>query len=204
MGYNVGIIPAAGKAQRFGGTMKELLPARDGVSLLVHAVKRLSLCQAVVVITNPDKIAEHAKALANEQVIFIMQRSTRDILGAILSGMEVKGDRYYFTMPDTWMRPDVFLDDPGSTFALGVFDTDKPERFGIVRNGWVVNKAAGNPGQAWGVLAWDKSTRVFWDYADTYTSGINTCMAYCDYRTWNIGDYFDNASVNDYIGFLNA
>ena len=69
----IGIVPAAGKAERFGGLLKELLPWGDS-SLLGTTVLALQVhCENVVVLTRPDKIMQHAQALDGYGVTFILQ-----------------------------------------------------------------------------------------------------------------------------------
>jgi len=81
MAYKLGIIPAAGQASRFGGLNKELLPTRDGTSFLMKAVQRLPV-DRVVIVTNTDKIAAHARVIGSA-ADYDIQQGASDICGAI-------------------------------------------------------------------------------------------------------------------------
>ena len=58
MTYRIGILPAAGKAVRFGGVLKELLPLPNGLSFLYEtylssAGQRLCRADRMFLILNP-------------------------------------------------------------------------------------------------------------------------------------------------------
>lgn len=200
----IGIIPAAGKAERFGGVLKELLPARDGISFINHAADRLRpVCDLVVIVTNKDKAQSHIQSV--KDVIFIEQDNSLNLLGAVQSALKIEAERYYFTMPDTYMRNDVFTDTPIMVgLSLGIFETYKPVRFGCLVDGLIIDKSPDiqSPANAWGVLSWGQEWRGNFFYADNFTNAINGVMKNGGFATWSIGNYSDMASVNDYIEYL--
>lgn len=201
----IGIISAAGKAERFGGVSKELLPAKDGFSLISHAYKRLQpVCDLVIVVTNKDKVRDHIKEL--EDVYFVEQTNQLDILGAIQSGMKkIKAERYYFTMPDTFLRDDVFIDMPlGDGFSIGLFETLKPEKFGCLVDKVVYDKSSDvpSPAQAWGVLSWNGMIQdLFFENPDLPLV-LNNAIKKYGFEYWDIGEYYDMATIHDYIEYL--
>jgi CTP:molybdopterin cytidylyltransferase MocA len=96
----VGIIPAAGKATRFGGLFKELLPLPNERLLLTEAVERLRFCDQIIVVTSNEKAEAH-KAILPKDVI-IQYQTGKELWGAIQTGfMRASADFYYMTMPDT-------------------------------------------------------------------------------------------------------
>lgn len=206
----LGIIPAAGKATRFGGITKELLPCKTGRSFLCEAIYRLDQCDAIVLVTNTEKIAEHAReaerACSAVPVFLATQRYNRDIFGAIRTALDIPADEYYFTMPDTYMRPRPFPNHRNHDFEMGVFDTLHPERYGCIVDGKVINKQRIEelPVKAWGVLAFSVECATLWmkNGMTDYTEAINLAIEWYGLHTWDIGEYFDNASFEDYRGWL--
>jgi hypothetical protein len=199
----IGIIPAAGKASRFGGILKEMLPAHDGVSLISHAYKRLKRhCDLIVVVTNTDKVQHHMTALKG--VAFVEQQKQTDLIGAVQAAMEIRAKRYLFTMPDTYASETAFDNMPQSFLSLGLFLTHKPERFGCLVDKAIYDKQATtpSPAMAWGALSWECSARDIWLNAPTLTDGLNNIIAQHGYSTWDIGDYYDMASMRDYADYI--
>lgn len=204
MDYKLGIIPAAGKAERFGGVLKELLPTRDGTTFLQEAVNRCIDCDDVVIVTTPDKIADHARCIGSA-AHYAIQHGNQDIWSAIRTGLDFPADHYLFTMPDTFVPSYVFSGWNYSAFGMGLFHTDTPERFGMFRdNNKVVNKQPGEPGMAWGVLAWSRKVAEYWmlHQVQNYTDAINMAISEFGAAVWRIDCYYDNASVQDYISYL--
>ena len=201
----VGIIPAAGKAARFGGLYKELLPLPDGKSMIEHAVDRLKFCDRIVVITNCHKFHLHQELLGDR--VILLNQQGYELWGAIRTAYNhFDADRYYFTMPDTYMRDDVFLNMPDASFSFGYFMTNEPERFGVFQDGKVTDKFgdAVIPAMAWGVLSWAKHISDMWNdkRVESYTDAINLAIALDDWDKWPIGDYYDCANMQRYMELL--
>ena len=207
MAFNrLGIIPAAGKARRFGGVLKELLPLPNGVSFIAEAVLRLrNYCDDIVVVTSEEKIRDHAKELGGN-VFYAIQEDDRDIYGAMVTGMQFEADHYLFTMPDTYMPRNSFSGYKDEPFAMGMHKTMIPERFGCFYKGSVINKDKDipTPAIAWGVLAWSRIVRDYWLVSDlqNYTDAINEAGYEFSFNTFELGFYHDNASIEDYMQLL--
>ena len=122
---NIGIIPAAGKAVRFGGILKELLPAQDGISFINHAANKLrGICDFIIVVTNTEKIQNHMQDL--KDVVFIEQANNLNLLGAVQTALQIKAERYYFTMPDTFTDQNIFAGISLHEYlTIGIFKTAK-------------------------------------------------------------------------------
>jgi hypothetical protein len=202
---NVGIIPAAGKSERFGGVLKELLPAKDGVPFIVHAVNHLqTVCDVVIVVTNKDKIQSHFVNVKG--VLFIEQQSGLDILGAIQAAMAVKADRYYLIMPDTFIGGCAFDGCQTSRdLSLGVFSTSKVGRFGYIVGDSILDKANDIelPAIAWGVLSWNNGICDLFFSESSLSSVLSRAMI-SGFETWNIGEYYDIANIAEYTNYLST
>lgn len=202
MTYRLGILPAAGKAVRFGGVLKELLPLPNSLSFLYEAYLRLEgYCDDIVIVTNHEKITEHARELASKTPYFAFQRGANDIYSAIETAIRFQADEYLFTMPDTFMNRDAFKGYEGADFALGCHMTDTPERFGCFFDGHISNKMLiSTPATAWSVLAWTKKVADYWKLHEpiSYTGAINQAIDKFGYSTWMLDFNHDNASIADY------
>lgn len=201
----IGIIPAAGKATRFGGLFKELLPLPNEKLLLTEAVERLRFCDQVVVVTSNEKADAHRAVLPKDVILYY--QTGIELWGAMQTAFtHASADFYYMTMPDTWMEVNAFADAPVNEFSLGCFKTDEPERFGVLESGFVVDKHAGahKPATAWGALAFNHEIADFWKDAQPmdYTSAINMALARGKWGLWEIGQYFDCANLERYLDLL--
>jgi hypothetical protein len=205
----LGIVPAAGKAKRFGGIMKECLPARDGSPLITHAFSHmLIICEEVVIISTPEKIAEHTRVVGGRPLYKIQSNYANDIWGAMLAGMSIEANRYWMTFPDTAVKFKdynelIVASDP---FIMCTFETDMPERFGCLQDGWIVDKSEDiAPATAWGVLSWTKVIADLWqiECPKTYTEAINMAIGEFGYSSYPLKSYHDMATIEDYRRYLN-
>ena len=202
----VGIIPAAGAATRYGGVLKELLPVDSEMVMMDYAVNAMknSGCDQIVCVTSTRKIAQIADRFPH--LLYTIQTVGQDIWGAIRAAISVEADEYCFAMPDTVLPEncfDIYMSD--ADFYLGCFDTNLSERFGMIRDGYIVNKHPGADGQAWGVLMWTKRIRDWWiNYGDvtSYTNAFNLAMKTFGYKTFDLEYYHDIASFEDYRTLL--
>ena len=201
----IGIIPAAGRAERFGGTMKDLLPL-GGQALIKRTYDILNKhCDQIVIVTNEERIEYHAHVIGPGAVYLLQENKHADIFGAIHAAVKhIDGEeRYYFSMPDTVIPEDAFDTAPhGCDFALGTFQTTRPERFGVIRDRQVVNKNRhlAPPCTAWGVLVWSKYVAGMWKLQpdQTYTQAINGAMKHFGFMTFELKYYYDVANEEDY------
>jgi len=206
----LGIIPAAGKGKRFGGLYKELLPCSADETLLSRAVDTLEMIpvDTTLVISSHYKINAHCAALNNRNVKYAIQRSyERDAWDAIVESFDVAGEWNYYIMPDTWIMSGI-IKEPAHDFTLGLFNTWKPERFGVLDDGEIVDKSTTFSGerQAWGILIWSRRVVDFWRGLDgnieTHTQAFNMAMREFGYNVFEIPVYKDIASFEDYKELL--
>ena len=202
----LGIIPAAGNASRFNRTPKELLPVGDGLSLLMRTVSMMRFyADDVVIITKPSKAPIHMIDVG-AKAIYLPQEGDNDIFSAIMTAVRIPAERYLFAMPDTFIPPAAFSNMPSSMFSLGLFDTDKPERFGVLQDKRIANKKRDiePPCMAWGVLSWTQEVVEHWRKVEpeNYTHAINCAMAQFGFATWKLDYYYDMATFDDYSKFI--
>ena len=197
----LGIIPAGGKASRFGGTLKEMLPC-DEHSLLDRAISAMYAGRAddVVVITTPEKIGIHALQLINRNVWY---RLAFDSLWASLVDiMRLEFDEYMFAMPDTYFPWNCFDRETEADFTMGLFTTHTPSRFGVVHEDSIWDKYfKSGEYEAWGVVMWTKEVVDFWrkdNKAKDHTEAFNMAMDKFGYATFDLEYYHDMASFDDY------
>ncbi|MDQ3777803.1 MAG: NTP transferase domain-containing protein, partial [Actinomycetota bacterium] len=131
-----GVIPAAGEARRLQPLpgSKELLTV-GGRPVMDHLVERMRAVGAeVTVVTRPDKrdVIEHARRLELNVVVGRPQSVSESILLGV-----GEGETIVLGFPDTvWEPRDGFahllraLD--GVDVALGVFESEEPERSDVV------------------------------------------------------------------------
>ena len=203
----LGVLPAAGKADRWGGYPKELLPISNTHTFLSRSVESLLQCgcDLVMVVTNPAKIHLHAYHLrAWDHVLFSIQQGD-EMWSAMTTALDTPADEYYFMMPDTFLPDRPFPPSMEKDFGIGVFLTEQPERFGVFRGNEIVNKQpSSSPGLAWGVLAWKKAVADYWrtnSYSD-YTSAINGAIREYSLVQWHLDYYYDIGSMQHYAEFL--
>jgi dTDP-glucose pyrophosphorylase len=211
----VGIIPAAGRAERWGGIVKELLPVGEGDRLIDQALNAFLLAgvDRIVVVTNAEKIGHLASYLQDREfpIHYILQRGDNDIWSAIETSFDLAGDLNLFAMPDTIIPSTTFYpvlnNQENADFFAGTFTTRRPERFGVFHEGAIVNKDPDLPAgayDAWGVLAWSKRVVEFWQrkiWSD-YTTGLNAAYQYFPVHIFGLDFYFDMASWADYQAFV--
>lgn len=213
-----GIVPAAGTGSRWGGYFKELLPTQDGEFLLDRAV---SVCREggadrIVLVSSPSKLTAHKVHLHpnDTDVIYTLQKSNKDIYGAIEDSFVYNTETNLFIMPDTYTNINAFygvdkvLRETRAGFLLGIHKTNRPERFGVIdyNSKKVVNKQVLPEGtyDAWGVMAWTREVTDFWIRNDieNYTDAINYAIYEFGLNTFDLAYYYDMANMESYLSFL--
>lgn len=198
------IIPAAGRAERFGGVRKELLPlsATPGDCALRRAVERAAP-DPVVIVTRLDLIAAHARALDGLAVTYSIQQHGGDLWGAILTALDDCDGG--LLLPDTVWEGYVpqQIDAP---IVFGVFSTDEPQRYSVLREGKIHTKIA-HPRrqQAWGCVLWQASAArlmrasAFKHYDRAFEAAMGL-----GYATFPISAYHDLGSFPAYQRWMAA
>lgn len=206
----LGIIPAAGHANRFGGVLKELLPIYDKVTLIRHSLNAMNNANAdaVLLITNRDKLSSHAQHLEMWRVYYAVQLGQQDIWSAIVESLPIRGNWNMFAMPDTYYPVDIFQNLCVSDFNIGCFETKLTERFGIVTDKGIVNKSVLPDGiyNAWGTLCWSNAVAEYWmkyiNEIETYTQAFNMAIAQFGCSMVKMPFYNDLATIEDYKEFI--
>ena len=200
----LGIVPAAGKAVRFGGVIKELLPY-ENESLLRRTIRILKRGGAdqVVVLSNPDKVHMHVQDTYKiKNLCYVIQQG--DILLEGLLSVTLDADRFLFAMPDTLLPEQCFNYTAGKdSFYLGLFDTQEGHKFGVWDAVRIDDK---NPRykdehwRAWGVVAWPGAAMGLWrrnNYKD-HTQAFNHAIEIYGAETGVLSSYHDFANFKEY------
>lgn len=136
-------------------------------------------------------------------IFYVIQRQSKDIWGAIAESFPYAEDINIFAMPDTIFDVHAFRSFfdhwAPADFALGVFETETPERFGTLINDRFVDKPKGLPMgvyTAWGTLVWSKAQVEQWrrDNPIDYTDAINRGIARVGLHTFPLKYYRDFSS----------
>ena len=176
---------------------------------MLHRTVRIlwQFSDAVVVISNPNKIAQHAQELEGfSNVYFVLQNG--DTLLSGIRSVTLEADYYFFAMPDTVFPETVFPHPPHPSFMmLGLFDTLEGHRYGVWRDGRIDDKNPENRGQllkAWGVLGWPQSVmKILGEtYLTNHTDALNLALEQVKHYTVSIDSYYDFASFEEYRACL--
>jgi hypothetical protein len=207
----LGVIPAAGRATRWGGVLKELLPIHEKETLIKHTLNAMSTvkCDAVVIVTNREKLQSHASHLEDWSVYYAVQFGGKDIWSAIVESLPIHGRMNYFAMPDTYYPVDIFSG-MSADFSMGYFETEKTERFGIITDLGIINKQTMPEGiyRAWGILAWSDKVAEYWmdnvNEIESYTHAFNMAISKFGYDLKHMDYYYDLATIEDYKELINV
>lgn len=192
---------------RWGGYPKELLPISNGQTLITRAIDSLKLsnCDVIAVVTSQAKIGMHAQHIGeSKNIVFAVQRG-EELWGAIKTVLEFPADEYYFMMPDTFVPPAPFPRSMTRDFGLGLFATEEPERFGMLRDGMIVDKQpSSQQGHAWGTLVWTRAVVEYWKSKSyrSHTDAFNGALKVFGYDEWLLDYYYDIANMSHYAKFL--
>ena len=209
----IGIIPAGGNAERFNGIAKEMLPISADDCALTRCIKSMKLGGAdeIFIASTQGKVAEHwtLADYAKDVVIRVQAKGFRGLWEVIAAiGESEKADWYYFAMPDTVYPVDVFKREKKHDASCGVFWTDKPHRFGVVRDGKITDKPAEVTGAvvAWGVWIWSGAAMGVLAKAcretQNHTAALNVLIQRYPVDAFLMPYYYDFAAFEDYRDFL--
>lgn len=200
MDRTIGIIPAGGAALRFRGLQKELLPVSETETALDRCIFSMFVGGAdeIFIITNNSRNIVHKTAT----VIYKDHPKLSDVF---ITAANLKAEWYYFSLPDTVYPTNIFTAKKTAPLMVGTFLTDKPERFGMIRNGQIVDKQPGAPGKAWGALILDSASMIYLasQAVKTYnhTAALNALLN-LGYDEFPIEYYYDFATYNDYVEYV--
>lgn len=212
------ILPAGGRAERFDGIYKELLPIGPCEFLLSAAIRRGYALGAdrALVISNRDKRPTHERFLARHASKFAVELSVRsendENLWTALRREIPLDEASFLVLPDTsWSCPGRIPS--GVDLAFGTFETDEPHRFSLVEDGRILTKPEGLTGrwQAWGCVYWSAAVARFWhEYQrehgeyDHYDRAFEHAMQEFGHETFPILDYRDMGNWDAYASFMRA
>ena len=178
----IGLIPAAGQGTRLGLPFpKELWPLPDQAGYVPVAFRSVEILLAarvttIVIVTSSEKPAIMRYfgdgSRFGAKFIYMCQEASPKVGKS--AGLSEALDCAYpvtmnkhvaFVMPDTYVYPDTSVAQlvskaNGSDLMLGLYPTDKPHKFGMVRtNGAKVSEIIDKPSQTdlklmWGIIVW--------------------------------------------------
>lgn len=208
----LGVIPAAGRATRFGGVFKELLPIGDGDYLLLNALRQARALGAdeLAVVTRPDKADTHHRFLKSHdetRPVLLTQQDDADLWGAIRTTFPLRSDSV-LVMPDTVFSRYESIPE-GCDLAFGTFLTDEPERFSVLYEERIRTKLPpARPGQrhwmAWGSVYWSARVVEFWRAAhyEHYDRAFEDAMRVFGWQQFAIAGYQDLGTWDSYSRFV--
>ncbi len=206
----IGIVPCAGSNERWGSSMKELLPIGEYRWLLDTTIRSLQNagCERIIIGSSPSKIGQHlthVQRLGIKNISFVLGGSTMwetlfNMLPYLLS------DYCLMMMPDTltslsgWEPTDNDID-------FGLFTTDTPERFSIFDDGKIITKPkhfSGGKYQAWGVVGWSPRLSKYWltTMPDDYDEAFSVAMISHSWGTFTLPYYYDFANWKSYSDYI--
>ena len=212
----LGVIPAAGKASRWGGVWKELLPCSRNETFIDRVIRSLMIggeCERVLVVTNYEKMFTHIMRLKHyHNITFAKQEGERDAWSAIMTSFPYSEDLNLYAMPDTFYPVNAFNRDYKSDFTMGYFRTRNARRFGIIcedDNPYIVDKPNMKGEQfAWGLVIWSKRVVEFWQDnvldIETHTQAFNMAIDKFGLDMFEIPYYSDMATFDDYKEFISG
>jgi hypothetical protein len=209
------IIPAGGRAERFGGIFKELLPIGEREYLLSSAIERSAKLGAdrFLVVSNADKAAAHANfvqtRLAGYNVTLTVRRACdTELWAGLRPTLPLCAESNLLVFPDTVFETSDSI--PACDFALGLFETAEPWRFGVLADGQIRDKDASLRGshRAYGCVYWSAAVARDWWIRDrarayeSHTEAFNEAMRVFGYRTFVISSYYDLGNWASYQAFV--
>lgn len=196
----IAVIPAGGRAERFGGIPKDMLPIGAGEFLFTAALSRARSMGAdrCVVVTSAEKAAMHERLVGDGDTLLVS--TGRGLWEAIRQTFCFREDSL-LVLPDTVFSTNAM---PTLPLSFGVFPTDQPERFSVMRGDTIVTKEAGAPGYAWGCVAWSTEVVEFWQARSYphYDDAFRDAMGAFPFVTFPISDYHDLGDWNAYRRFI--
>ena len=167
-------------------------------------VLRAGAATSIVVLSAPDKVAAHMRGLEGVHGIYFMQ-SDEILFKSILAACEIPASWYLFAMPDTFLPEDAFYRKLEGDFVLGLFKTDRPEKFGVCIGTGINDKdesLKGTTQWAWGVAAWSQRVVDFWRARASrirdHTQAFTLAQGQFGLHTFELPYYYDVASWLEY------
>lgn len=210
----LGVLPCAGEGIRWGKITKELIPIGDNRWLVDNAIESMKYAgvDKICIVTLTSKIqilVEHFKKekYSDCEIFYVIQKKENSMWEAIKESFPYAEDTTLFAMTDTLFNVYSFSNfisaNSQASFALGTFETQIPERFGVLIEGKFhdkpINCAAGNY-LAWGTMIWSKSVVQEWlqQNPSDYTDAINIAINKFGLHMFPLDYYYDFASWSDY------
>lgn len=208
------VIPAAGNATRFGGTLKELLPISEshcGLTFAVETALRYGHCDPVVVTTNlkRDIHAATLKAAGLHADLVIKQNpEDGDMWGSVLLGIS-PGVTGGLILPDSVAVPQWTIPCE-APISFGCFMSSEPWRFSCLdlsdkkRPVILTKPRLISACHAWGIVTWNQdASRQLSTIRNHHDRAFEIVMQQQGYELFSLDNYHDLGSFNHYWKYLN-
>ena len=200
----IGIIPCGGKSRRWNVYPKEMLPLNSNWNLLDRAIllQQRALADVVYLVSSKEKYELHKWWIEHRKWPNVVITLADSVANSICNTIDAVGEaEFLFSMPDTRTDIPLFPEEFTAPLVLGLFETDMPEKFGMVRGNSIVDKQPGAPGHAWGAFMFTDRVAKFWtsNGFDDLTDMLNGAMEEFEHDSWLIQHYRDVASFKDYL-----
>lgn len=214
------IIPAAGKAVRFNGILKEFAPIDTTTPLhrMIWLAKTKLQASYITLVTNAAKYEIHKEFIDTIAVVYpeiqftLINQSNygnRDLLDAIITGLQTQP----WNIAGGLLLPDTITDfdtiESTAPLTFGTFPTTEPERFSVLYQKSIYTKSTAlQPGiyNAWGVVLWDANVaQKMLTYHNRYTHYDDMfyhMMMMFGYTTFTLDYYYDIGSIKTYLNYL--
>lgn len=201
------VIPAGGRATRFAGVYKDLLPIGDDTFLLSEAVSRAVRmgCDRIAIVTSAEKAAAHERFLREHGIdATLIVSSDLGLWEAIRATFPLNMDSLLI-LADTVFQ--AMAMPPVADLAFGVFETDEPGRFSVVSDNTIITKSADlpSPQTAWGCVRWSKAVIAFWEGRgpyEHYDDAFRDAMGAFGFKTFPIESYHDLGTWGAYRAYV--
>jgi hypothetical protein len=210
------IVAASGKAERFGGIFKELLPAMNGKSFLeINLEKSVNNFYRTTLVTNKEKIYAHADLIIKRNWSDKVRIVVRDINdGELLRAVQLGQDEFVsnncLILADTYYEYlDYILFLNTYKIVFGLFKIDKTERFSTldIKNKKLFTKEK-TQFPAWGFIGWGRKTGFRMDFTNANYDNIDGFFQReiereeCQLETFQLKNYFDIGTPERYAEFV--
>lgn len=207
------IIPCAGKAERFSGKLKELLPISEKLCPLINSIHLAQMYfqpDDIIIISNTEKIRDHAReinklpALYRKNIYFSLQSD--DNLWYSIVGEIRKTEKHILLLGDTITDTIAYLP-KNIDFSLGLFNTREPHRFSILEDGHINTKPKDKPDglyKAWGMVYWSRIISQFFleNVFEHYDEAFNSAILNFGLHTFDLAYYYDLGNFKAYKEYL--
>lgn len=210
-----GILLAGGKASRFGGVRKELLPTGEDRVVLDTSIEAFRNwgAEKIIVVTSQENWGIHVSHFSNSRYddlnLFFEVQQGKEMWGAVETALPHATEQNCLLMADTIVNPFQFTAVPeGYPLVFGTFYTNQPGQYSVFVDGKIVTKDIRLNGtgtySAWGAVFFDHTVVNHWSLFEYfhYDAAFNHALSNYIHAAVPIGPYFDIGNWSRYLEYL--